>query len=80
MKTLKIALLGTALLVGGAAYAGAPEGNGNVTTASYSAPQGNGNVTTASYTAPQGNGNVTTAYYAEPTTARSEATFTPVYA
>ena len=61
MKTLKIALLGTALILSGAAFAGAPEGNGNVTTASYAAPQSNGAVTTASYRAPQGESSVVTA-------------------
>lgn len=61
MHTLKIALLGSALLLSGAAFAGAPEGNGNVTTASYAAPQGNGSVSTASYTAPQGDAQVSTA-------------------
>lgn len=86
MKTLKIALLGSALIFSGGALAGAPEGNGNVTTASYAAPQGNGAVTTASYAAPQGNGAVTTASYAAPqghhhvVTAGSDNFFRPAFA
>lgn len=54
MKSLKIALLASTLVFGGAAavLASTPEGNGSFVTASYSAPESNGNVTTASYKAP----------------------------
>ena len=62
MKTLSIALFGASLLVSGAAFANyAPEGNGNVSTASYAAPEGNGAINTASYAAPEGNGNIQSA-------------------
>jgi hypothetical protein len=62
MKTLKIALLGAALLSTAAIFAAAaPEGNGNVNSASYAAPEGNGAVNTASYATPEGNGSVNTA-------------------
>ena len=59
MKILSIALLGSSLLMSGAAFANyIPEGNGHLDTASYAAPEGNGNVNTASYAAPESNGNV----------------------
>jgi hypothetical protein len=45
MKILSIALLGSSLLMSGAAVANyIPEGNGHLDTASYAAPEGNGNV------------------------------------
>jgi hypothetical protein len=67
MKTLKIALFGAALLSSAAIFAAAaPEGNGNVNTASYTAPEGNGSTNTASFKAPEGNGSVNTASYAAP--------------
>jgi hypothetical protein len=58
MNTLKIALLGFALLISGAAFAGyTPEGNGHVgDTAFYAAPEGNGHVDIAAYM-PEGNGH-----------------------
>ncbi len=59
MKTFKFALIGTALLMSGAAFANyAPEGNGHVDVASYAAPEGNGHADVASYAAPEGNGHV----------------------
>jgi hypothetical protein len=67
MKLLSIALLGSGLLMSGAALANyLPEGNGHIDTASYAAPEGNGNFTSASYAAPEGNGHVDTASYAAP--------------
>ena len=48
MNILKIAFLGSVLVVSGAAVASyaAPEGNGNFSSASYAAPEGNGNFST----------------------------------
>ena len=67
MKILSIALLGSALLVSGAAFASyLPEGNGHIDTASYTAPEGNGHVDEASYAAPEGNGHIDEAGYAAP--------------
>jgi hypothetical protein len=67
MKTLKIAILGAALLSSSGVFAAAaPEGNGNTNTASYAAPEGSGNTNTASYAAPEGNGSINTASYAAP--------------
>lgn len=59
MNILKIAFLGSVLVVSGAAVASytAPEGNGNFSSASYVAPEGNGNFSSASYAAPEGNGH-----------------------
>ncbi|SFK23967.1 hypothetical protein [Methylocapsa palsarum] len=62
MKTLKIALFGAALLSTAAIFAAAaPEGNGNVNTASYVAPEGNGSINIASSAAPEGHGAINTA-------------------
>jgi hypothetical protein len=67
MKTFKIALFGAALLSSAAIFAAAaPEGNGNVNSASYAAPEGNGAINSASYAAPEGNGAINTASYAAP--------------
>jgi hypothetical protein len=67
MKTLKFALIGSALLMSGAAFANyAPEGNGHVDVSSYVAPEGNGHADIATNAAPEGNGHVDVSSYAAP--------------
>jgi hypothetical protein len=65
MKTLKIALLATALVASTAAFADVqPEGQTPAQVATYTAPEGNGHVDTASYASPEGNGHVYASYAA----------------
>ena len=67
MTIFKLALVASAMLLSGAAFASyAPEGNGHVDIASYAHPEGTGHVDTASYAAPEGNGHADVASYAAP--------------
>ena len=67
MTIFKLALVASAMLLSGAAFASyAPEGNGHVDIASYAAPECTGHVDTASYAAPEGNRHADVASYATP--------------
>jgi hypothetical protein len=67
MTIFKLALVASAMLISGVAFASsAPEGNGHVDIASYAAPEGTDHVDTASYAAPEGNGHADVASYAAP--------------